>query len=117
MRLNFAYMRHTQRFVYFRFAEHVAAISDFLRTQLPATVQERVSTIYLGADHYPLASATDRAAMRHRFGVADDDVVALYVGRLNPDHQPYKGTRELVDTYSALRAEAPKLRLVMAGFG
>ena len=44
-------------------------------------------------------------------------MLLLYLGRLNPDEQPYKGTAELLATFATLRGDLPRARLVMAGFG
>jgi glycosyltransferase involved in cell wall biosynthesis len=56
-------------------------------------------------------------ALRKRLDIADDEVMLLYVGRLNPHHQPYKGTADLLASFAALQPDIPSARLVMAGFG
>lgn len=118
-RLNFAYMRWTQYHRYFTEASAIVAISNFLKEQLPPRLQDKTTVIHLGADHY--ASSADlhgrRKEFRHTLGIADNDVLALYVGRINRKDQPYKGTAELVRVYHALQEKAPQARLMMVGYG
>lgn len=117
VRANFAFIEAVQQHVYFRFANRIVTVSEFLRRDLPARLQARTTAIHNGADHYPLPNPERAAALRRQLGIGDDEVMILYVGRLNPHHQPYKGTAELARIYGALREELPKARLVMAGFG
>ena len=117
IRANFAYRRLAERAMWFRAATRVVAISSFLADQLPRAVQPRVSTVHLGADHLP-ASSTSRAAVRADWGVRDDEVVAIYVGRFGHDAQPYKGTRDLVPIVAdAAHTAAHEIRLVVVGTG
>ncbi len=59
----------------------------------------------------PSRSLAAGRALRASWGVADDDVVVLFVGRLVRD----KGIRELLEAFSSLRARVPTVRLVLAG--
>jgi len=106
-----------QHHAYFRRAAGITTISHWLRDQLPVDLQNRADPILLGADHYPLAPPDEGRAARDRLGVADGEVLALYVGRLNPHHQPYKGTAELLDVVGRARQAVPGLKLAMVGFG
>jgi GT2 family glycosyltransferase/glycosyltransferase involved in cell wall biosynthesis len=115
-RANFAYMRIRQRRLSFPRADAIVAISDFVRSSLPRRLAERAQRIYLGGDHYPRAADGDRREMRRRLGLADDASVALYVGRLNPEAQPYKGTADVLEIASEW-ASRPDVHLVMAGLG
>lgn len=119
VKANFAFTEVMQQHLYFRRASHIVTVSEFLRRDLPQRLQARTTAIHNGADHYALASEVDVKAMRARLGIAEDDVMLLYLGRLNPHHQPYKGTEELLNTYRALdeAGDIPRARLVMAGFG
>ncbi len=58
-----------------------------------------------------------REEFRRDHGFADSDVVCLYVGRINPVDQPYKGTAELLELIPKLRSEFGSLKCVMAGLG
>ena len=116
-RINFRYSQEIQQRFLFRYAQRILPISQFLADALPPRLRAKAVPILLGADHYPLAEEGAAAAIRHRLGVGDDDVMVLYVGRLNPEGQPYKGTAELMSVAGRVRAELPQARLVMAGFG
>jgi len=58
-----------------------------------------------------------RVEFRREHGFGDDDIVGLYVGRINPVDQPYKGTGELFDLVPKLQADYPHLKWVMVGLG
>jgi glycosyltransferase involved in cell wall biosynthesis len=117
IRVNFAAMKFAQEQLYFRSASQIVTVSAWLRDQLPAHLRPRTTPILNGADHYPIASSTDAQQLRAELGLTSDDVACLYVGRLNPEGQPYKGTAELVRMFATVRERAPRARLVMAGFG
>jgi GT2 family glycosyltransferase/glycosyltransferase involved in cell wall biosynthesis len=111
-----AWMERQQVSRYFPQADVTVAISDFVRRQLPAPLRDETLVIGHGADHYGQSSNAARATVRSRLGLADDEVMALYVGRLNAVAQPYKGVSALV---SLLRGGAlgPSTKLVLVGFG
>lgn len=118
LRANFAYTRFMNDHVFWRWAKAVVSISEFLSRQLPAGLRQKGSVVYLGADHYLAApEGQDAEELRRKLGIADDEVVLLYVGRLAAADQPYKGTAELVDAYRRLRQQNSRLRLLMVGFG
>jgi glycosyltransferase involved in cell wall biosynthesis len=116
-RLNFAFTETAQHRLYFRYANRLVTVSEFVRDRLPANLQAKATRIHNGADHYPLATAQQASSMRRRLGVADGEAMVLYLGRLNPELQPYKGTADLLATWTGLAGEVPRARLVMAGFG
>jgi glycosyltransferase involved in cell wall biosynthesis len=55
----------------------------------------------------------DRAAVRQRFGIAPDAVVALFVGKLIDIKRPF----DLVDAVALLRERVPKLQALFIGSG
>lgn len=114
---NFAYMRWTQQRAFLPKATAVVTISQFVRSLLPPRVASGARVVYCGVDHYPTAPPWARDEMRGRLGVAPGEVMLLYVGRLNPREQPYKGTRDLMECAGLWQKDAPKIRLVMAGRG
>ncbi len=118
-RLNFAYMRRTQHRRYLPHARRIVAISEFVRGELPAALRPKASVIHLGVDHYPVNAGlgAEAAEFRRALGIGDGETLALYVGRLNPAGQPYKGTAELVRIFQRASTEAKGLRLLMAGLG
>ncbi len=120
IRANFAYLNFLHQHLYLRYARRIVTVSEYLRQELPAGLRSRTSVIYNGADHYPQRaddSENGRQSLRSELGVAGDEVLMLYVGRLAAHHQPYKGTAQLVDMYRRLRTQNPAIRLLMAGFG
>ena len=116
-RAAFRYIERVQQRRYFPKAAGIVTVSEYIRSLLPKNLQERTKVIYNGGDHYASVSSVERATMRARLGIADGDVMMLYVGRLNPEGQPYKGTASLIDAAARWRNEAPNIRLVMAGRG
>ncbi len=106
-----------QQRVWFRFATRVVTISAWLRDQLPSGLRRRTAVVHLGADHHRIASAEEGQAMRRRLGVGPDELLCLYIGRLNPEQQPYKGVNALLDAVADARARVTQVRLAMAGFG
>jgi len=52
-----------------------------------------------------------RQKLRHELGFADDDVLALFVGRLNRD----KGVLDLVSAFVRISERIPKLALLLVG--
>jgi GT2 family glycosyltransferase len=84
---------------------------------LPKGLHDRTRVIYNGVDHYPAVSKAERAETRRRIGLRDDEIAMLYVGRLNPEGQPYKGTLDLMRASARWRETAPHIRVVMAGQG
>jgi len=119
VRAGFAYIRLAQHHVYFRMARRLVTISGFLRDRLPPALRARARVIYPGADHYAVDGdpGAARADVRKRLGLGDQDVLLLYVGRLNPERQPYKGTARLVDCIGRLRRRDPRVQALLVGFG
>jgi GT2 family glycosyltransferase/glycosyltransferase involved in cell wall biosynthesis len=116
-RSAFKYIERTQQRRYFPAAAGLVTISQYVRSLLPEDLQPRARVIYNGADHYPEAPVLDRQTMRARLGIGDDRVMCLYVGRLSPSGQPYKGTADLLGAARRWAEECPAVQLVMAGTG
>lgn len=117
IRANFRYARLMHSHLYLPFARRIVTVSEYLKREMPRRLQEKTAVIYNGADHYARPLADEAIKLRRTLNVADEDILLLYVGRLNAANQPYKGTAELVDMYRQLRREDNRLRLLMAGFG
>ena len=96
-------------------AAAVVAVSETVRdVALAAGVApDRVHLIENGIDVDRVAaeSAAGRASVRREWGVADDEVLAVSIGRLSPE----KGHRVLLDAWKRLGAAAPRLVLVGDG--
>jgi len=100
-----------------RNGDGLVAISEYIRSTLPRDVQERVVVIRNGADHYPPASTKDVSAMRNKMGVKPDDIVVLWVGRidLESDSQPYKGFDEFLQIVPVVLEKNNKVKIVAVG--
>lgn len=116
-KINFAYMRISQQRLFFPRAAAIVTLSNYVRFCLPRRAASRAQVIYYGVDHYPKALPPAREEMRSRLGIGPEEVLALYVGRLSPEGQPYKGTADLMAAAAGWREQAPAVRLVMAGRG
>lgn len=116
-KLAFRWIRRSQQRAYFPKAAGIVTVSEYVRSLLPGGLRERARVIYNGADHYPRASTMERQALRARCGLDDDQVMVLYVGRLNPEAQPYKGTEDVMRLAARWRENHPEITVVMAGRG
>ena len=118
-RVFLKYLQATQNLFYFRKAVRVVCVSDYLIRQLPDYIRKKGTFIYNGIDHYQDSKLDPQAVSRFRqeLGVRPDDVLLLYVGRLNLSNQPYKGLAELVGIYQQVKLENPKIKLMAVGYG
>ncbi len=93
------------------------AISDYIRSEFPDTVRDRVTVIHNGADHYPRASQEEIERFRQRVGATPEDIIVLWVGRIQPesDNQPYKGLKEFMSLAPLLHQKFPNFKIVGAG--
>jgi glycosyltransferase involved in cell wall biosynthesis len=93
------------------------AISDEVRRYAEAArvrPRGRIRVVHYGIDPAGWeASPDERAAARERLGIAPDDVVVAMTSRLIPG----KGHAALIDAFADARADAPALRLLIAGDG
>jgi GT2 family glycosyltransferase/glycosyltransferase involved in cell wall biosynthesis len=116
-KLAFDLIRQTQNRLYFPKATKVINISQFTQALTPADLRKKQTIIYNGADHYSKPSNQEITAFKEKLKITAGDFTLLYVGRLNHEQQPYKGTKELTEIFGELKKEIPQLRLLMAGFG
>ena len=82
-----------------------------------ATPEEKVSVCYHGVDAEffdpDRADPKILAALRKRYGFAEDDIIILFVGRL----EPVKGVRELFSAMPQVLAHHAKVKLLVVGKG
>ncbi|MEI7616171.1 MAG: glycosyltransferase, partial [Actinomycetota bacterium] len=118
-RLFYKYMDFTQNCFYFRKSSAVISISGYLNSMLPAYLRKKSEYIHLGADHYRVEEVSEQQIeeFRSRFNIKKDDFLLLYVGRLNPVNQPYKGTKELIELFHMAAGKNSRIKLMMVGFG
>ena len=118
-KLKFKYMDYSQNISYFKKAGALVTVSKYLLGCLPLPLRKKASYIYNGADHYDIRDVDDEeiASFREKLGVADKDILLLYVGRLNLTNQPYKGLAELVSIFQQLYQKYKNLKLLAVGYG
>ena len=87
--------------------------TDELRRELDAQGFHNLNVVARGVDTRLFSPARRSAALRARWGVADDVPVALYVGRLAPE----KNLKLVVEAHAAMRAAGSQALLVMVGDG
>lgn len=97
--------------------EAIAAISNGVKDALvrSGVAAERIRVVPSGIDLSPFEApvAEDRNAARARLGVEPETVLALQAAAL----APHKSQTDLLQAASRLRAEAPRLRVWIAGEG
>ena len=118
-KLFYKYMDFSQNYFYFRKSSAVISISSYLNNKLPAYLRKKSGYIHLGSDHYLETAVREQQIeeFRSSFNVKKDDCLLLYVGRLNPVNQPYKGTKELIELFHLANRQNSKIKLMMVGFG
>ena len=111
--------RHRNAFRSLRPGDGLVAISEYIRSELPMDVQRWTRVIYNGADHYPKASQQEIDAFRKATNVKPDEVLVVWVGRIQPqkDPQRYKGLGQLLRLGKKIQMEKSPIRLVAVGRG
>ncbi|MDZ7836902.1 MAG: glycosyltransferase family 4 protein [Actinomycetota bacterium] len=119
-RLFYKYLQWSQNLSYFRKAEKIITVSKFLLSSLPPGLQAKASHIYNGCNHYKLADIPNDERVtnfRQELGVDPDDILLLFVGRLNISNQPYKGVDELVHIHHHLTRGRNDIKMLAVGYG
>lgn len=111
--------RHRKVFRNLRPGDGLIAISEYIRSELPADIQKRTKVIYNGADHYSKASQQAIDTFRKAADVKSDETLVVWVGRIQPrkDQQPYKGLGQLLRLGRKIQSEKCPIRLVAVGRG
>lgn len=99
----------------YRAAHRVAAESEFIaKTVVDSGLPpEHVRVIYSGADVPPVLTPEEHREARRSFDVADDSPLLGCTSYLLPE----KGHDKLIRALPAVRAQFPKIRLLLAGGG
>jgi len=118
-RLRYKYMELSQNISYFKKANKIVTVSKYLLNCLPKDLQEKADFIYNGCDHYQQKTIRMEEIndFRKGMGVNPEDVLLLFVGRLNLTNQPYKGLSELMGIYKNISAKYKKVKLLAVGYG
>jgi glycogen(starch) synthase len=100
-------------------ADRVITVSEAMKQELLdlGVPKEKVSVCYHGVDadffDPDRTDAKTLAALRERYGFAEDDIIILFVGRL----EPVKGIKELFYAMPQVRASHDKVKLLVVGKG
>jgi len=117
-RLRYKYMDISQNISYFRKANKIVSVSRYLLNSLPGNLRKKATCIYNGCDHYQEMIGEDEiAAFRESLNVYPEDILLLFVGRLNLTNQPYKGLAELIDIYQEISKSYRNIKLLAVGYG
>ncbi|WP_315831412.1 glycosyltransferase [Bradyrhizobium prioriisuperbiae] len=118
--------RHLERMTDHRFtniyselgwSDAIVSISRSIHEWLPARAKLFSSVVYLGGDHYERASSEQVGAFRRSIGVADDECLILWVGRMQfaDDEQPYKNFAELLSLIPKIRRRCRGVKIALLG--
>ncbi|MCL4377175.1 MAG: glycosyltransferase [Actinobacteria bacterium] len=118
-RIYYKYQQLSQNLSYFRKAKKVICVSNYLLNQLPDYIKGKAASIYNGVDHYreDNISKEEISDFRSNLGISENDILLLYVGRLNLTNQPYKGLAELVNIYQKVSLKNKNIKLLVVGYG
>jgi len=117
-RLKYKYMDISQNISYFRKANKIVSVSRYLLDSLPGNLREKATCIYNGCDHYQkMIGESEIAAFRESLDVNPEDILLLFVGRLNLTNQPYKGLSELIEIYQEVYKRHKNIKLLAVGYG
>lgn len=118
-KLFYKYMQFSQNISYFRKADKIVSISKFLLESLPKYLRKKADYIYPGCNHYQQKKIykEDVKNFRENLGINPEDILLLYVGRLNPTNQPYKGVEELIEIFHKVSLKLKNIKLLMLGYG
>lgn len=100
-------------------ADRMITVSGAMKKQLSAlgVPEEKISVCYHGVDagffDPALADEKTLAALREKYGYAKDDIIILFVGRL----EPVKGIRELFSAMPQVLALHANAKLLVVGRG
>jgi len=82
-------------------------------------MRKKAAYIYNGSNHYQKIdfSKEETEDFKEQLGVKPEDILLLFVGRLNFSNQPYKGLEELAKIYHYLYRENNHIKLLAVGYG
>jgi glycosyltransferase involved in cell wall biosynthesis len=87
--------------------------SGDLRSRLQDDGVRNVSVLGRGVDVRLFAPERRCAGLRHRWGLSDGNLTALYVGRLAPE----KNVRLAIQAYRAMQRRNPSIKFILVGDG
>ncbi|WIV97071.1 glycosyltransferase family 4 protein [Kinneretia aquatilis] len=87
--------------------------TEALKRDLEAGGFKQLTVVSRGVDTQQFSPSRRSAALRAEWGVADDDLVVVYVGRIAPE----KNLAALTAAFEAIQQVQPRARLVVVGSG
>lgn len=112
-KFNYQYLKWREKISQPR-SEKILTISRFLTNYLHSRVLSPV-VINLGADQ--LSEGNRRVNRECELDFEDNFKYGLYVGRLDPENQPYKNVLNLVKMSTEIKKRVPEFQLICVGFG
>lgn len=100
-------------------ADRIITVSEAMKRQIVDLdiPPEKISVCYHGVDARffdpQRADPVALASLKKRYGFAEDDIIILFLGRL----EPVKGVRELMAAFPSVLSRHPKARLLLVGRG
>lgn len=117
-RADFAAMGFLQHRVAWRYAKRILTISEFLRGRLPAGLAAKADVIPLGGDFLGRPTPpVGRRAARDSLGLPRAALIPLWLGRMDPAAQPYKGVQDLLTAAANIRRGFPNILPLAVGGG
>lgn len=100
-----------------RRGDAILSISQYIHGTLPDPAKAYSTVLHHGADHYSKAHPGDRLRFRHKLGVKEDNVLILWVGRMQfaQDEQPYKGFGRLLELIPAIKGISRRVKIACLG--
>ncbi len=119
-KLFYKYQQISQNLSYFKNAERIITVSKFLLSCLPDSLKKNATYIYNGCNHYRLDEipGIERVKQfRQDIGLAPEDILLLFVGRLNITNQPYKSVDELIHIHTHISGMYNNVKTLAVGYG
>jgi glycosyltransferase involved in cell wall biosynthesis len=109
--------RYNEIFRSLRPGDGLATISEYVRSCMHDDTRKNCRVIYNGADHYPRATIEQVREFRRELGIAPEQFLILWVGRIQLDYdwQPYKGMGELFEILPQVTRKLPQARILVVG--
>jgi len=100
-------------------ADRIITVSEAMKRQITemGISGDKISVCYHGVDAQffdpQRADALSLKSLRRKYGFADDDIIILFLGRL----EPVKGVMQLIEAFPSVLFGHPKARLLEVGRG
>lgn len=108
---------HAEDYGRLRSGDAILSISKYIENTLPEDARAYSTVLHHGADHYRRAHLGERLRFRFEHGVGHDDVLILWVGRMqfDLDEQPYKGFQSLLEMLPSIKRLGENVKIALLG--